>query len=95
MITRQYSNECNRFDYTKNEQRGDGSISNSSELLNAFWKESGKTKTYLAKKIGVSRPRLDYIFEHPDTATWSQAEVLSKELSIKAAPKDNIFLPYL
>lgn len=68
---------------------------NSSELLYDFWKNSGKTKTHLAKKLDVSRPRLDYIFEHPETATWSQAEVLAKELSIKSEPKDKIFLPML
>lgn len=61
------------------------------QLLEKRWKESGKKKIYLAKKINVSRPRLDYIFEHPETATVGQADLLSKELSISAMEKNLFF----
>lgn len=63
------------------------------QLLEKRWKESGKKKIYLAEKINVSRPRLDYIFSHPDSATVSQADGLCKELSIVAPDKKQIFLP--
>lgn len=61
-------------------------------MLTDSWKASGKTKTFLSNRLGVSRPRLDYIFEHPDTATWEQAEMLSKELTLKVDDKKQIFL---
>lgn len=67
-------------------------INRGSEMLTKSWRASGKTKTFLSSRLGVSRPRLDYIFEHPDTATWEQAEVLSKELTLKVDDKRQIFL---
>lgn len=63
------------------------------QLLDDYWRKSGKKKVYLAEKAGVSRPRLDYIFEHPETATVGQADVLAKELTIVATDKKCIFLP--
>lgn len=65
------------------------------KLLEKFWKDSGKTKTFLSAKINVSRPRLDYIFLHPETATVGQADGLSKELGMKVADRNEIFLPTL
>lgn len=63
------------------------------QLLESRWKSSGKKKIFLAEKLNVSRPRLDYIFEHPETATVGQADELCKELLISAADKKVIFLP--
>lgn len=62
------------------------------EMLEECWKASGKTKTFLSAKLNVSRPRLDYIFAHPDTATWNQAEILSKEFDMNKDVKKFIFL---
>jgi len=63
------------------------------QILEEKWKRSGKTKVFLSKKMNISRPRLDYIFEHPETATVGQADILSKEFSISASDKRIIFLP--
>lgn len=63
------------------------------QLLDLMWKKSGKKKTYLSEVINVSRPRLDYIFKHPETATTGQAEGLSKELSILSKDRKDIFMP--
>lgn len=63
------------------------------QLLDLMWKESGKKKINIAKKMNVSRPRLDYIFEHPETATVGQADVLCKELSILSTERRVIFYP--
>lgn len=63
------------------------------QLLEEKWKASGKTKTYLAKKINVSRPRLDYIFSHPASATVGQADSLSKEMNILSNERKDIFYP--
>ena len=68
-------------------------MSGSVEKLEEYRINSGKTKTYLARKINVSRPRLDRIFSNPKTATWSQAERLGKELSIVKSDMGLIFLP--
>lgn len=63
------------------------------QLLEEKFEDSGKTKTHLSKKISVSRPRLNYIFKHPESATLDQADGLSKELSINATEKRKIFYP--
>lgn len=63
------------------------------QLLDEYWKLSGKKKIFLSKKINVSRPRLDYIFEHPETATFGQADDLGKELDIPTVDRKKIFLP--
>lgn len=63
------------------------------QLLEMYWKKSGKKKVYLAEKTNISRPRLDYIFLHPETATVGQADILSKEMSIASTDKKIIFLP--
>ena len=67
-------------------------MANSTLLVEKF-NASGKTKTHLASKMNVSRPRLDTIFEEPETATVGQADVLSNELNLLAAEKREIFLP--
>lgn len=63
------------------------------QLLDKYYRESCKKKTALAEKINVSRPRLNYIFSHPESATVGQATDLSKELGIPAADTKKIFLP--
>lgn len=63
------------------------------QLLVEKFENSGKTKSHLSKKMKVSRPRLDKIFEVPETATVGQADVLSNELAINALEKKDIFLP--
>lgn len=68
-------------------------ISRAAQMLLQFWKASGKTKTFLSMRLGVSRPRLNYIFKHPESSTWEQAEVLSEELNLKREDKKQIFLP--
>lgn len=63
------------------------------DLLKEKWKKSGKKKVYLSEKMGISRPRLNYIFENPSSATVGQADVLADELHIMANEKKIIFLP--
>ena len=63
------------------------------EKLNRYLIESGKKKYYLAQKILVSRPRLDSILKHPDTATVGQADLICSELAINEEDKREIFLP--
>lgn len=63
------------------------------QLLDIYWHNSGRKKVYLAEKADISRPRLDYIFSHPETATVGQADVLCKEMSINANDRKDIFLP--
>lgn len=63
------------------------------QLLLDYFLASGKTKTFLADKINVSRPRLDAIFDNPMSATVSQADGLCKEFGIKKNDRDFIFLP--
>ena len=63
------------------------------KLLNEKFIASGKTKTHLAHKMNVSRPRLDTILESPDTATVVQADILASELNLLSAEKKEIFLP--
>lgn len=65
-----------------------------SKLLKDYQKKSGKTKTFLAKAIGVSRPTIYKIFANPSIATFGQAEKLSMELNIESTDeKAEIFLP--
>lgn len=62
--------------------------------LNEFQKNSGKTKTHLAKTISVSRPTIYKIFANPSIATYGQAEMLCNELGIEAKKdREDIFLP--
>jgi len=63
------------------------------QLLEDLWKNSGKSKTYIAKKANISRPRLNYIFKNPETATMQQANVIATEIGAKAVQKADIFLP--
>lgn len=64
------------------------------ELLEKKRKESGKSKTFLAIKLNVSRPCLYSLMKNPERCTFSQAEVLSKELDINSVDdKNEIFLP--
>ena len=62
-------------------------------LLQELLRDSGKTKSHVASKAKVSRPRLDNILEHPETATYGQADAISRELSMKADVRNEIFLP--
>lgn len=63
-------------------------------LLSDYQKKSGKTKTFLAKSIGVSRPTIYKIFANPSIATYGQVEKISKELNIESPDeKADIFLP--
>lgn len=63
-------------------------------LLEEKRKDSGKTKSFLAKKLGVSRPYLYKLMQHPETCTVGQAEAFCSELDIKKKnERDTIFLP--
>lgn len=63
-------------------------------LLSDYQKKSGKTKTFLAKSIGVSRPTIYKIFANPSIATYGQAEKICTELNIESTDeKAEIFLP--
>ena len=65
-----------------------------SEKLEEYRKNSGKSKTYLAKKLKISRPYFYRCLKNPDLFTFSQVEILSKEMDIKSRKdKDDIFLP--
>ena len=62
--------------------------------LNDYQKKSGKSKTFLARSLGVSRPTIYKIFANPSIATYGQAEKMCEELSITAKDeKEEIFLP--
>lgn len=65
---------------------------NKTNMLKSYLAKSGKKKIYIAEKANVSRPRLDYIFLHPETATVGQAEAISRELSISDSDKMIIFM---
>lgn len=63
-------------------------------LLDNFVRDSGKSKSHLAKKLNVSRPSVYYLLKHPENCTYSQVEILCKELTIvKKSDQDEIFLP--
>ena len=65
-----------------------------SPKLNDYQKKSGKSKTFLARSLGVSRPTIYKIFANPSIATFGQAEKISKELGIESKDeKEEIFLP--
>lgn len=69
-------------------------LSIGAELLDDYFQEAGKSKQRLCHKMLVSRPRLDKILEHPETATVFQAKVLKEELFIRSVKDfDTIFLP--
>jgi len=71
-------------------------MNKNAQLLEDFRKESGKTKTFLAKKLGISRPYLYKLMENPELCTYNQASILSEELEIcKKTDRDTIFLPNL
>lgn len=63
------------------------------ELLEEYRKNSGKTKKFLAQKLGVSRPKLDKLFAKPESATYGQAIALSNELDVEPKNQKTIFLP--
>jgi len=64
------------------------------QLLDKYFKESGKTKQYLCHKLVVSRPRFDKILREPCTANVFQATMLKNELNISSKKDfDSIFLP--
>lgn len=64
------------------------------QILDNYFRESGKSKQHLCHKLMVSRPRLDTILDKPDTATVGQARILKEELNIRSAKDfDTIFLP--
>lgn len=92
MITQLYSISVIKM-ITQHMVKGGVKMNEKAQLLDDFWKGSGKKKTYLAEKINVSRPRLNYIFEHPDSATVGQADGLCRELNIKKVDRDFIFIP--
>ena len=64
-----------------------------SEMLKKYLKDSGKSKTHVSTKAMVSRPRLDKILDHPETATAFQAMALSKELEVPSDMQPIIFYP--
>lgn len=63
------------------------------QLLDNYRISSGKKKSFVSEKINVSRPRLNTILKHPETATTSQADGLCKEFGINKKDRDFIFLP--
>lgn len=64
------------------------------QLLENARKSCGKTKTYLATKLNISRPYLYKLMANPELCTYNQASMLCKELDIKSkTDRDNIFLP--
>lgn len=65
-----------------------------SEKLEEYRKATGKTKTFLARRLNISRPSLYKIFKNPSNATFSQTEAICSELGIRLkSEKDDIFLP--
>lgn len=64
-----------------------------SEKFRELVEESGKSKVHFANILGVSRPYFYTLLQHPEYCTFSQVEILSKELGIKAIDKNDIFLP--
>ena len=55
---------------------------------------SGKTKTYLAKQLNVSRAWALKLFKKPEVMTYGQAEMMRRELCISSRKEMNdIFLP--
>lgn len=64
------------------------------QMLDDYIVKSGKTKCYLAKKMGVSRPYFYNLLKNPQKFTFSQVEILSKEVNLKKlSDKNEIFLP--
>lgn len=63
-------------------------------LLEEKRKDSGKSKSFLAKRLNVSRPHLYKLLKNPELCTVGIANVLCDELDIcKKAERDDIFLP--
>ena len=54
-------------------------------------KESGKTITHLANRLGITRPTMYRIMENPTVATYEQAKTLSSELNLTKKETDDIF----
>lgn len=63
------------------------------DKLQKYLSDSGKKKKFLAMQASISRPRLDSILKHPETATVGQADSICKELGIDELEKKEIFLP--
>lgn len=64
------------------------------QLLEEYRKGSGKTKSFLAVKMNISRPYLYRLLKHPERCTMGQAKQLCDELIIKKpSDRDEIFLP--
>ena len=63
------------------------------DKLQKYLSDSGKKKKLLAMQASISRPRLDSILKHPETATVGQADSICKELCIDEIAKREIFLP--
>lgn len=62
--------------------------------LETYRKNCGKTKTFLAKKLGITRPTLYKLMENPEICTFAQVEILSQELNISTRLEQrDIFLP--
>lgn len=59
-------------------------------LLNQTVEDSGVTKAWLAKKVGISRPRLYKILDGAE-CTASEIIGLSVALKLTAAKRDKIF----
>ena len=66
----------------------------SAYLLNEKIKQSGKKKSHLADKLGVSRTWFSKLIQHPENFTYYQAETLCEEINVSdETEKRDIFLP--
>lgn len=62
------------------------------QLLEQRRKEAKKSKTALAKALHVTRPTLYKILKNPERATFEQACIICKEISIsKESEREHIF----
>ena len=55
-------------------------------------KDSGKSITHLASRLGITRPTMYRIIENPNVATYEQAKTLASELSLTKRETDDIFV---
>lgn len=62
------------------------------EMFEVYIKCSGKTKTYLARKAGISLPTLYRLIDHPEKCTFDLATFFKRELAL-SDDQMNIFLP--
>lgn len=60
------------------------------QLLNQFMMDSGVTKTWLARKVGCSRPRIYKILSGAD-CTASEIAGITEALHLTAKQRDLIF----